>query len=186
MITKRPLTTPEQQEQLLAFVRRDPHRHRHIVDLEYRLCSPAAQIPDNTCVWSLPDGDIVGFAIIQRQFWTIDYGTSAVADSDVFADILAWANERMENIADQEQNEYPDGIMNFFDCFVDDSSTRLNWKRRDTSPSLPGIRCIARSVWTGIRRHPSCRTASSFVLWRERVKPRPAPHCSARHSTRLT
>jgi GNAT superfamily N-acetyltransferase len=120
MITRDLRSTAAEQERLLAFVRRDPERHRHIVDLAYRLCSPSAQIPENTCVWTLPGGEIVGFAIIQREFWTIDYGTSMEGDSDVFPAILTWANERMEKIAKQEQEEFPDGIMNFFDCFVED------------------------------------------------------------------
>jgi hypothetical protein len=80
-------TGDEEREHLLAFVSRDPLSHRHVVDFEYRLCSPSAQIPENSCLWTLPTGDIVGFAIIQRQFWTIDYGTTS-AYPEVFASIL--------------------------------------------------------------------------------------------------
>jgi mycothiol synthase len=120
MIKRDFLSTGAERERLLAFVNQDPKRHRHIVDLAYRLCSTSAQIPENTCVWSVPSGDVMGFAIIQREFWTIDYGTRREADADVVADILNWANERMEKIANQEQSEFPDGIMNFIDCFEDD------------------------------------------------------------------
>jgi ribosomal protein S18 acetylase RimI-like enzyme len=107
-------------ERLLAFVGQDPHWHRHVVDLGYRLCSPSAQMPDNSCVWSAADGDVVGFAIIQREFWTIDYGVMKSAHPRMFGEILAWADQRMEAIAGEEREKYPDGLMSFFDCFEDD------------------------------------------------------------------
>lgn len=111
--------TSIEPSRLLAFVSQEPLRHRHVIDLGYRLGSPSSQKPENSCVWSLANGDIAGFAIIQREFWTIDYGVGS-AYPELCAEILAWANQRMEVIAAEERDTYPDGLMNFIDCFEGD------------------------------------------------------------------
>ena len=98
----------------------------------------------------------MGFAIIQREFWTIDYGTSMEADSDVFADVLIWANERMEKIANQEQDEFPDGIMNFFDCFVDDHTHQAQLEAAGYRPFSPWYQVHR---WQRLDRDP----AASFL-----------------------
>lgn len=108
------------QARILALVGSAPETMRHVIDLPYRLAAPSAQVPENTCMWAQPDGTVVGFAIIQRQFWSIDYGIDP-AHPDVFAEILAWADARMRSIATEERADYPDGIMNFFDCYSDDT-----------------------------------------------------------------
>ena len=162
MLFHRSPMTSAQQADILAFVRRDLQGHRHVIDLCYRLCSPAAHVPENTAIWSRPDGEIVGFAIIQRQFWTIDYGTSISIHAEVFADILDWANQRMEAIAHEERTTYPDGIMNFFDCLEDD-------RQRQAELLAAGYREFA--SWSQVHRWqrldrdlPSLAVPEGFVL----------------------
>ncbi len=125
MITQQSFAFPTDCVPLLAFVQPASSWQRHIVDLPYRLAAPAAQIPANTSIWRRDNGEIAGFAIIQRQFWTVDYGT-ADEDATIFGMITAWVDERMRVIAPAEHDAYPTGIRNFFGCYADDA-VRSQW-----------------------------------------------------------
>lgn len=87
--------------QILEFAQRHPSACFHVVDLPYRLCSPAAQDPDNVRLWLDSDGVVTGFGIIQRPFATLDWavhpGQPALA-----SEILCWAVERLQHIADAQ------------------------------------------------------------------------------------
>lgn len=119
MLIARPFTVGD-HARLLRLGSHEPERHRHVVDLAYRLCSPSAQVLENSCLWETAGGELVGFAAIQRQFWSIDYCV-APAHPEVFTVILAWADERMQAVANEIRDEYRDGIMNFVDCYADDT-----------------------------------------------------------------
>jgi mycothiol synthase len=66
-----------------------PGEDPHVVDLPYRLCSWALDDPDNVALWVDEDDRLVGWAVMQLPFWTIDIAVHP--ESGLFADALEWA-----------------------------------------------------------------------------------------------
>ncbi len=65
-------------------------QHLRNTDLPYRLSSWAIQEPQNLAVWVDDDQKLIGWAALQKPFWTIDFTCPAWLD----AQVLQWADER--------------------------------------------------------------------------------------------
>jgi mycothiol synthase len=72
-----------------------PEAAFHVVDLPYRLCSPSAQMLENVRLWEDAQGRLLGFAIAQLPWLTVDYVVHPSArEAGVEQAILNWALER--------------------------------------------------------------------------------------------
>ena len=77
-----------------ALVNAFPSRHIHVVDLMYRLTTPAVQSADGVALWEGESGDLAGYAAWQPAFHMLDYGFSPDAGAArMAAAILDWADE---------------------------------------------------------------------------------------------
>lgn len=72
--------------------------HVHVIDLPYRLSSSSLENPENVGLWVNEEQVLVGWAVLQYPFWTIDYACHPGAESRLHAEILAWADRRAQAI----------------------------------------------------------------------------------------
>lgn len=86
------------REQMLALVHEHPEGHVHVVDLPYRLCSWAFEIPDNVGLWRDGDGRLLAWVILQSPFWKIDYALHPGAPQGIHTDLLEWADEQARRL----------------------------------------------------------------------------------------
>jgi ribosomal protein S18 acetylase RimI-like enzyme len=70
----------------------------HAVDLPYRLSSWALDFPENIRLWHAEDGSLLGWAVMQTPFWTIDYAYRPAAGPALHQEIVAWADARAAEI----------------------------------------------------------------------------------------
>jgi ribosomal protein S18 acetylase RimI-like enzyme len=85
---------------MLAVVRAQPSDHLHVVDLPYRLCSWAFDQPANCSLWQDADGQVLAWAVLQSPFWSIDYALHPAAPLNALAQILSWADQRVQAVRD--------------------------------------------------------------------------------------
>ncbi|HEV2404888.1 MAG TPA: GNAT family N-acetyltransferase [Ktedonobacterales bacterium] len=82
-------------QKLWTLAQTHPDAQRHLTDLPYRLCSPSAMEPENVRLWTDEQGNSIGWAILQWEFWTLDHAVAPGAHRDEVARrILAWAIRR--------------------------------------------------------------------------------------------
>lgn len=92
-ISRPPRDVNDYQEMWLL-VQDNPDEQRHVVDLPYRFCSPSATTRANARIWRSEQGELVGWAILQWEFWTLDYAVRPGPHAaDVSTRILEWAIE---------------------------------------------------------------------------------------------
>jgi ribosomal protein S18 acetylase RimI-like enzyme len=84
---------------MLALVHAAPDRDLHVIDLPYRLCSPSVQERANTCLWEDADGTLVGWAVWQQPWITLDSATRPDAEAALMPVILDWAIARFRQMA---------------------------------------------------------------------------------------
>jgi ribosomal protein S18 acetylase RimI-like enzyme len=90
---------------ITRFVQMYPNACDHVVDLPYRLCSPAAQDPRNIRVWRDETGKPIAFAIIQLQFSTLDWAV-APGHSHLTSEVFAWASARLKQIRAERDQDF--------------------------------------------------------------------------------
>jgi ribosomal protein S18 acetylase RimI-like enzyme len=66
-------TGGSERERIQAFVQALPDQHIHVLDLPYRLASPAYAASE-TALWETDRGDLAAFAVWQPAFRMLDYG----------------------------------------------------------------------------------------------------------------
>ena len=71
----------------------------HVIDLPYRLSSWALDDPDNIRLWFDGHEQLLGWAVLQAPFWTIDYVFHPQVETQLHPEILAWADERARAVA---------------------------------------------------------------------------------------
>lgn len=163
----------------------------HVVDLPYRLCSPSAQDPRNMRVWRDATGATIGFAIVQREFSTLDWAI-APKHSPMREQIFNWAIQRLTAIRAERENDLgfligsrdPNDDLILGADFIDDG-----WAMRHLSMSLTGalpepkvpegirIRPLAGLAETGVyvALHRSAFDSRNMsVEWRARTLAHPA------------
>ena len=72
----------------------------HVADLPYRFSSWAIDYPENVGLWFDDNDNLVGWAVMQTPFWTIDYALQPRVLQEVHPQILSWADERAKQIVD--------------------------------------------------------------------------------------
>lgn len=85
---------------MAALVNAFPADNMHVADLPYRFSSWAIDVPENIGLWSDDEGNLIGWAVMQTPFWTIDYAFHPQADANLHPQILAWADQRARTIVD--------------------------------------------------------------------------------------
>lgn len=89
---------------ILTFVQQHLRDFFHVVDMPYRLCSPAAQDAQNVRLWEVED-EVVGFCVVQLPFSTLDWavrpGYEALAD-----EVVGWVVERLQMVANERQEGF--------------------------------------------------------------------------------
>jgi mycothiol synthase len=82
-----------QRERIRALARAAADRQLHILDLGYRLASPAFDMSE-VAVWETDSGDLAAFAAWQPAFKMLDYGVDARCDTTRFADaMIEWIDD---------------------------------------------------------------------------------------------
>lgn len=79
---------------MIALARQSPADNLHVIDLPYRLSSWSLDDPENVALWFDEKDELMGWAVLQTPFWTIDYICHPSAESNLHAEILAWADGR--------------------------------------------------------------------------------------------
>lgn len=103
-IVSRSISIPTDLHRILDFVHSCPVNSFHMVDLPYRLCSPAAQNPENGHIWENEYGKLVGFVMLQLPFATLDWLVQP-ANSDCAGEMIPWAVDRLGAIASQREDD---------------------------------------------------------------------------------
>lgn len=88
------------RDAIRELVRAHPERARHVLDLPYRLASPAAQDPVNRQIWH-DEGQVVAFALAAFPFGTLDYLAPDDEGADSERAILDWGIARWREVAAQ-------------------------------------------------------------------------------------
>lgn len=90
---------------ILRFVQDHPDACDHVVDLPYRLCSPSAQDERNFAVWRDDAGGVIGFAILQLQFSTVDWAV-APGHGHLTNHIFSWTLDRLHAVRAERDPHY--------------------------------------------------------------------------------
>jgi ribosomal protein S18 acetylase RimI-like enzyme len=70
----------------------------HVIDLPYRLSSWALDDPENIRLWFDEHEQLMGWAVLQSPFWTIDYVFHPQVEVQLHPEILAWADQRARTV----------------------------------------------------------------------------------------
>ncbi len=97
-IVERPIADASDLTRIKRLSAAFPETTLHSVDLPYRLSSWALEDLDNSRLWLDADGRLLGWAILQTPFWTIDYAFHPDRQ-ELHASILRWADERARTVA---------------------------------------------------------------------------------------
>jgi ribosomal protein S18 acetylase RimI-like enzyme len=97
-ITRHPYRGEADMLRLLDLVRSMPLACRHVIDLPWRLSSPAINEGRDAAFWENADGQVVGFAAWQYYWAALDYFIAPGSDGSerqaVEAKLFAWADGR--------------------------------------------------------------------------------------------
>ncbi|MEO8883799.1 MAG: N-acetyltransferase [Devosia sp.] len=89
--------------EVLRLAAADPASHIHLVDLPYRLCSWGLDDSRNVGVWADGDGHMIGFAVVQPPFQTLDMTIQRHPENAELIDtIVRWALQRFRDLAKEE------------------------------------------------------------------------------------
>lgn len=93
-IKRGPPRAVDDYQQMWALAQTQPDAQRHVVDLPYRLCSPSAGERRHGQIWLNQANELMGWAILQWEFWTLDYAIlPGPTAATVAGNILLWAIE---------------------------------------------------------------------------------------------
>lgn len=108
-------------QEMLHLARQFPAEHLHVIDLPYRLSSWALDDPQNIRLWFDRDR-LIGWAVLQTPFWSVDITCPPNLEPQLFPHILAWADERALAVL-----KSPYGHPSWFaDVFADQVGRRRN------------------------------------------------------------
>ena len=85
--------------QMADLVRKFPKENLHLVDLPYRFSSWSFDYPENIGLWTNEQDELLGWAVLQIPFWTIDYAFHPEFHHELHTQILRWADEQASKIA---------------------------------------------------------------------------------------
>jgi len=87
---------------MAALARQESAETLHIVDLPYRFSSWAMDNPDGIGLWVDERDTLVGWAVMQTPFWTIDYAFANDAGAALHTQIVQWADARARRLLGTE------------------------------------------------------------------------------------
>lgn len=94
-ITRHPFRGETDVPRILDLVRGMPFACRHVIDLPWRLSSPAINEGHDAVFWEDASGQVVGFAAWQYYWAALDiFILPGSTQADVEADLFAWADGR--------------------------------------------------------------------------------------------
>lgn len=99
-IVQRPFAGESDLYAMSALANRFAAENMHVTDLPYRFSSWAIDFHENVGLWVGNGDELVGWAVMQTPFWTIDYAYNVDAATDLHPHILKWADERAEAVVD--------------------------------------------------------------------------------------
>ncbi len=82
------------KRQMIALARQCAAANLHVTDLPYRLSSWALDDPDNVRLWFDEKQQLLAWAALQTPFWTVDIVCRPETESNLYPEILAWADQR--------------------------------------------------------------------------------------------
>lgn len=103
-VIQRPYTGPADWDRLAELVYAYPNRHWHVIDLPYRLASWSLDDPRNACQWEDADGNLLGWAILQIPWATVDLGQHPAASLEI--EMLYWGVTRAQQWAREQKREF--------------------------------------------------------------------------------
>ncbi len=83
---------------MTALARASAADNLHVVDLPYRFSSWALDDPANVGLWTNETGELVGWAVMQAPFWTIDSACHPEAGGQLHREVLDWAARRARQL----------------------------------------------------------------------------------------
>jgi len=98
-IIHRPIAGTNDIFAITDLVNQFPNDNLHVTDLPYRFSSWAMDFPENSQLWFDDAGKLLGWAVMQAPFWSIDYAYDPDF-AEVHPQILTWADERAKAIVD--------------------------------------------------------------------------------------
>jgi ribosomal protein S18 acetylase RimI-like enzyme len=98
--TQRSFQNQTDLDLMLALARAHRSETLHDIDLPYRLCSWGLDDKQNTQLWFNAQGELAGWAVMQTPFWTIDLLVAPDVESELYPQVLAWADARAKQIVD--------------------------------------------------------------------------------------
>ncbi len=99
-MSRRPFSGAADLQAMSALANQFSDDNLHVADLPYRFSSWAMDEPDNVGLWVDEKGALVGWVVMQTPFWTIDYVCHPEAEPTLHSQILAWVDERAQQIVD--------------------------------------------------------------------------------------
>lgn len=103
-ITARTESGPAHRERIRALVSSFPDCHLQVLDLMYRLTSPAFE-RNGVRLWEDEDGSLVGFALWQSEFRMLDYGFDPRVGAGRMAELIVeWACASFQQDAGQHSS----------------------------------------------------------------------------------
>ncbi|HEU5200371.1 MAG TPA: GNAT family N-acetyltransferase [Ktedonobacterales bacterium] len=174
-IELRPPAGASDMQRIYDLVQAFPAESFHVVDLPYRLCSPSAQVPENARLWEDEQGRLLGYAIAQQPFWTLDYCVHPAARAEGLEErILAWGLERWPQMMPRSN-----GRLSLWLDAREDQAERIAvlerlgfardaWSMRHLSQSLARARSSERS-------EPKARGAAPGAVQRPSPQALPPP-----------
>jgi ribosomal protein S18 acetylase RimI-like enzyme len=84
------------QALMRVLVEAAPHKHLHVIDVPYRFSSWALDEPEQASLWFALSGELHAWACLQTPFWALDYALHPDAPPSLLAEVLQWADGRMQ------------------------------------------------------------------------------------------
>jgi ribosomal protein S18 acetylase RimI-like enzyme len=143
IITIRPFTGAVDIERMIELVQTFPDQCLRAVDLPYRLASWALDNPRNASLWEDEAGRLLGFAVIQLPWRSIDTCAHPVAcEAGIEELMLVWATERAQEIADKTNR----ALTVYVDAFEHDLDRLALLAAHGFAPGYPAMIRMSRSL----------------------------------------
>jgi Acetyltransferases len=107
-ITRHAVCSEAEISYILSLARRMPLSCRHVIDLPWRLSSPATYDGRNAVLWQDATGRVLGFAAWQSPWAVLDFFILPSAQlSFVENELFAWADERFRELDEERGQPLP-------------------------------------------------------------------------------
>lgn len=152
-ITQRAFSGAADLRQMAALAHTFPADNLHVVDQPYRFSSWAVDDPQNAQLWLDEQGQVVAWVVMQTPFWSIDYACHPAVSQEVHPQLLAWADQRAQQLVGSELGR----PMWFVNVFVEQ-------KRRIDDLAAAGFYSVAdvgENSWTKVLMQQSTPTVDA-------------------------